>query len=80
MTGAQDQAAIARKISDWTRALGAKDANAVSQFFTKDVVTFDLARHDGGLVQDLERRDWLQGDRPSHRVVGARPALLRRRA
>jgi len=43
MTGTQDRAAIARKINDWTRALGNKDADAVSQFFTKDVVSFDLA-------------------------------------
>ena len=43
MTDTQDRAAIARKISDWTRALGNKDAVAVSQFFTKDVVSFDLA-------------------------------------
>ena len=42
MTGTQDRAAIARKINDWTRALGNKDADAVSQFFTKDVVSFDL--------------------------------------
>jgi ketosteroid isomerase-like protein len=43
MTGTQDKAAIARKISDWTRAIGSKDADAVSQFFTNDVVSFDLA-------------------------------------
>jgi PhnB protein len=43
MTDTQDRAAIARKISDWTRALGNKDADAISQFFTKDVVSFDLA-------------------------------------
>ena len=43
MTDTQDRAAIARKISDWTRALGNKDADTVSQFFTKDVVSFDLA-------------------------------------
>ena len=36
MTHTQDRAAIGRKISDWTRALGNKDADAVSQFFTKD--------------------------------------------
>ena len=43
MTGTQEQTAIARKISDWTRALGNKDATAVSQFFAKDAVNFDLA-------------------------------------
>jgi PhnB protein len=43
MTDTQDRAAIARKISDWTRALGNRDADAVSKFFTRDVVSFDLA-------------------------------------
>ena len=43
MTDTQDRVAIARKISDWACALGNKDADTVSQFFTKDVVSFDLA-------------------------------------
>jgi ketosteroid isomerase-like protein len=43
MTGIQDRAAIARKITDWTRAVGNKDAHTVSQFVANDVVSFDLA-------------------------------------
>jgi ketosteroid isomerase-like protein len=45
MTGLRlpEKAAIAKKIKEWTQAIGAKDAAAVAEFFTKDVVTFDLA-------------------------------------
>lgn len=43
MNTAKDEALIRSTIQDWTRAIGNKDAEAVSHFFTKDVVTFDLA-------------------------------------
>ena len=61
MTGTQEQAAIARKISDWTRALSRKDAAAVSQFFAKDVVSFDFApplKHAGFDRKMME--DWFK--------------------
>ena len=40
---AQDESRIRATIQAWTRAMGDKDADAVSRLFTKDVVTFDLA-------------------------------------
>ena len=40
---AQDRSAIADMIKSWTRAIAAKDAQAVGVFFAKDVVEFDLA-------------------------------------
>jgi len=43
MSLSQDESRIRSLIKDWTRAMAEKDAEAVSRFFTKDVVTFDLA-------------------------------------
>jgi ketosteroid isomerase-like protein len=43
MTGNPDKAAIEKMIKEWTHAIGAKDADAIAKFFTKDVVSFDLA-------------------------------------
>ena len=39
----QDKASIADKISEWSKAVSAKDAAKVATFFTSDVVSFDLA-------------------------------------
>ena len=39
---AQDKACIADKISNWAKAVSAKDAAKVATFFTSDVVSFDL--------------------------------------
>jgi ketosteroid isomerase-like protein len=43
MNIASDEAAIRKATQDWARAIGEKNADAVSRFFTDDVVTFDLA-------------------------------------
>lgn len=62
MTGTPaDRAAIAKKIKEWTSAIGAKDADAVAKFFTKDIVTFDLApplKHTGFDRKLME--DWFK--------------------
>ena len=61
MDSARDETAIREAIQSWTRALGDKDVEAVSRFFTADVVTFDLApplKHTG-----FDRRmmqDWFE--------------------
>jgi ketosteroid isomerase-like protein len=43
MSIASDEAAIRKATQDWARAIGDKNAAAMSRFFTEDVVTFDLA-------------------------------------
>jgi ketosteroid isomerase-like protein len=43
MSSSQDTSRIRSLITHWARAMGEKDAEAVSRFFAKDVVTFDLA-------------------------------------
>ena len=44
MTGTPaDKAAIVKTINEWTQAIGVKGVDTVAKFFTKDVVTFDLA-------------------------------------
>jgi uncharacterized protein (TIGR02246 family) len=56
-----NETAIRSTISEWARALSAKDARAVSRFYADDVVIYDLApplKHSGFDQKQLEK--WFQ--------------------
>jgi len=54
-----ERATIRKATQDWARAIGDKNAAAMSRFFTEDVVTFDLAPP----LKHTTARCWKAGSR-----------------
>jgi len=74
---AGNEAQIRERIEGWAKALRAKDVDAVMSYYTRDVLSFDLAAPAvtdgrcgqtrlGRVVPDVPRSDWLRDSRPEH--------------